>query len=57
MKGEIVVPASGAGAPYWVQRLARLEEIVVACVELATPDMMDQTLPSCGWRVVVSLSL
>ena len=57
MKGDTVAPASGAGAPYLPQRAARPEEMEVVCEVLATsPERTAQQLPSCGWRVVVSLS-
>lgn len=42
----VVVPASGAGAPYGVQRDFRTEEIRADWLVEATPDLMAQTFPS-----------
>src|ERR1051326_4024323 len=55
--GQIASPASGAGAPYGVHLAARLAEMLSTwaadCVRL---ESTAQTLPSCGARLVVSLS-
>ena len=58
MKGDTASAASGAGAPYLPQRELRAEEMVLLwLVERVRLALMAHALPSCGWRVVVSLSL
>jgi hypothetical protein len=59
MNGEIVKgePASGAGAPYSPHLALRACEIAVLCsLESVKFAFTAQALPSCGLRVVVSLS-
>lgn len=60
MNGEIVRgdPASGAGAPYVPQRDLRAE-VMESLWELVRVRLAftAQLLPSCGERVVVSLSV
>ena len=58
--GEIVCgepPTSGAGAPYFVQRSRSFCEIWRFCAGLVVRlARTAQELPSCGYRLVVSLS-
>ena len=60
INGDIVngEPASGAGAPYVPQRSFKAVDICEDCWgERVRFDFTAQELPSCGERVVVSLSV
>jgi hypothetical protein len=57
MKGDMALSASRAGAPCGVRRDASLAEIDANWVALEVVlETTAQALPSCGCRVVVSLS-